>query len=109
MIPPPRLNSYTDDLLAPLPKEYMRTPSSDMEESGFTHNQSQADVELLRKVREQSIKVWGKKHKNKEEVDECSTKKCDDAMISREEERDDVFYTNTIHHKSGKGFFPKSF
>ena len=48
MIPPPRINSYTEDLLAPLPKDYMRTPSSDLEECHFV--QSHAVVELRRKV-----------------------------------------------------------
>ena len=83
----------------------MRTPSSDMEESGFAQ-QSHADVELRRKVREQAIKVWSKKHTNGN--DESSTEKCDgddDVVIAQEEERDDVFYTKNMHHKSGKRFF----
>ena len=83
----------------------MRTPSSDMEESGFAQ-QSHADVELRRKVREQAIKVWSKKHTNGN--DESSTEKCDgdnDVVTAHEEERDDVFYTKNMHNKSGKRFF----
>ena len=97
----PRLNSYTDDLLAPLPKDYMRTPSSDMEESSFgQQHQSQADVELRRKVREKAIKVWGKKHKMKDSAEEI-----DD--VEEEEHGDgdalnDVFYTKNMEHKSSK-------
>ena len=101
IVPPPRLNSYTDDLLAPLPKDYMRTPSSDMEESSFgQQHQSQADVELRRKVREKAIKVWGKTPKKKDSAEEI-----DDVQEEEHGDGDalnDVFYTKNMEHKSSK-------
>ena len=101
MIPPPRLNSYTDDLLAPLPKDYMRTPSSDMEECHLMQH-SQAEVELRRKVREQAIKVWGKKH-HKDALPEGEENEGN--LLDEECHDSDVFYTKDAERKSSESFF----
>ncbi|XP_066924742.1 serine-rich adhesin for platelets-like isoform X2 [Clytia hemisphaerica] len=94
LIPPPRINSYTEDLLAPLPKDYMRTPSSDMEEIHLV--QSHAEVELRRKVREQAFKVWGKKHAQKDTVTESDEN--EEHLLDGD--YNDVFYTKEMEQKS---------
>lgn len=107
MIPPPRLNSYTEDLLAPLHKDYMRTPSSDMEDFHILHH-SQADGELRRKVREKALKVWGKKTPRSNEGEDD-----DDGALRESDEDDentlggdsDVFYSKECEQKSSKFFF----
>ena len=105
MIPPPRLNSYTDDLLAPLHNDYMRTPSSDMEDFNIIQH-SQAESELRRKVREEALKVWGKSKKSNsnEEVDSNN-----EALRESDEDDEntlggdlDVFYSKDCEQKSSK-------
>lgn len=103
MIPPPRLNSYTEDLLAPLHKDYTRTPSSDMEDFNIMQH-SQAEGELRRKVREKSLKVWGKKKSNGGEGDDIN-----EALRESDEDDEntlgadlDVFYSKDCEQKSSK-------
>lgn len=67
--PPPQIESYDDnDLLAPVPKEYMRTPSSDIEEFNLIKN-SPVDTDLRQKARQQAIRVWKNKNIPQDEFD----------------------------------------
>ena len=87
VIPPPSLSSYhsnDDDILA-IPKEYMRTPSSDIEEFQLIKH-SPADAELRRKAREKAIKVWNGPKNVEVEGDD------NDIDDEDEEEYMDVFF-----------------
>ena len=81
MIPPPPLHSIANNgELAPVPSEYMRTPSSDGDDFLLT---KQFSGELRRRAREQSKKARTKNGRD-DEFDESEVKGMDT----------DVFYSS---------------
>ncbi|XP_057299740.1 uncharacterized protein LOC130630304 isoform X4 [Hydractinia symbiolongicarpus] len=86
IIPPPQLSTHRNEGGLPIvPKEYARTPSSDVEELLVSHTEID---KIRRKAHEQAMKTW-KKNKALEEVPICEES---DHLNGGERSDGEVFY-----------------